>query len=259
MWGNHQAFLNGVIRKFLPKKILELGVAEGGSSIIILNAIQDIKNSHLYSIDLSTNEMIGFCVKDLFPQLSKNWSLFKGNIAPKFLEDIGNNIDMALIDTSHFEPGEILDFLMILPFLKEGAIIVFHDIGNQITKSKNARLEWAPYIIFNIIRGKKYLPSGKNILTHDIGAIELEENQFKYINDYFRALGGQWQYFPDEKHINLIKKFFRKYYHKDCLTIFKEAVEFNRKFVKNNPINKPQIYVYNNNSKHYFLDRKNKT
>ena len=114
MWGNQLAFINGVIRKFRPKKILELGVAEGGSSIIILNAIKDIKNSHLYSIDLSTNEMIGFCVKNIFPQFSKKWSLYTGNVAAKFLEEIGNGIDMVLIDSSHYEPGEILDFLIAL-------------------------------------------------------------------------------------------------------------------------------------------------
>ena len=71
------------------------------------------------------------------------------------MENISNNIDMVFIDSAHFEPGEILDFLIVLPFLKEGAIVGFHDIGNQITKPNilNNRNEWAPYLIFNIIRG----------------------------------------------------------------------------------------------------------
>ena len=56
------------------------------------------------------------------------------------------------------------------------------------------------------------MPSGKNILTQDIGVIKLERNQKKYIHDYFRALGGQWQYFPKEKHIKIIKSLFNKYY-----------------------------------------------
>ena len=65
MWGNQKEFLNGVIRKFRPKKVLEIGVAEGGSSIIILNAIKDIRDAHLFSIDLSKNNMIGYCVKNI--------------------------------------------------------------------------------------------------------------------------------------------------------------------------------------------------
>ena len=142
-----------------------------------------------------------------------------------------------MIDTSHFEPGEILDFLMILPFLKEEAIIIFHDIDHQIThaKGEDMRNEWAPYIIYNIIRGKKFLPSGKGILNKDIGAIRLEKNQKRFIHDYCRALGGQWQYFPKEEHIQIIFDFFKKYYDSECLVILNESVNFNRIFVKNNP------------------------
>ena len=45
-------FLNGIIRKYKPKKLLEIGVSKGGSSAIILNAIHDIEGSKLYSIDI---------------------------------------------------------------------------------------------------------------------------------------------------------------------------------------------------------------
>ena len=63
---------------------------------------------------------------------------------------------MALIDSAHFEPGEILDFIMVLPFLTEEAIIVIHDIANQIPATAynqawvGKRNEWPP----NSIRGK---------------------------------------------------------------------------------------------------------
>ena len=59
MWDNQREFLNGIIRKFKPKKIVEIGVSSGGSSIIILNSIKDIKNAHLYSIDLNSDKKIG--------------------------------------------------------------------------------------------------------------------------------------------------------------------------------------------------------
>jgi len=185
MYENQREFLNGIIRKIKPKKILELRVFFGGSSIIILNAIKDLKNSHLYSIDLNSNEIIGSCVKIHFPDLLKKWTLFKGDVAAQFLDKIGKNIDLAMIDTSHFEPGEILDFIMILPFLKEEAIVIFHDIDHQITsgKGKDMRYEWAPYLIFNIIRGEKYLPSGQGIFNKNIGEIKLEKNHKKFIHD----------------------------------------------------------------------------
>ena len=240
-------FLNEIIRRFKPKKIVEIGVNKGGSSIVILNALKNIINAHLYSIDLINQNYIGYCVKKFFPNLNKNWSLFKGNIAVNFIEKIGKNIDMVFIDTSHFEPGEILDFLMVFPFLKNEAIVGFHDISLQMhTIDSNERNEWAPYIIFNLIKGKKYLPLGKGILKKNIGVIKLDVDQKKYIHDYFRALGGQWQYFPKENHILLIRKFIKKYYDKECLIIFEEAVKFNRKFVMNNP---KEYYWAKNNKK----------
>ena len=243
MWANQREFLNGVIRYFKPKKIVEIGVAEGGGTSIILNAIQDIENSHLYSIDLSDSPNIGKCAKNLFPQFLNKWTLFTGNVAAKFMEQIGNNIDMVFIDSAHFEPGEILDFIIVLPFLKEGAIVGFHDIANQMNNNIKQRNEWAPYIIFNIIRGIPYYPSGKIFLKHDIGIKVLNQNQKQYYHDYFRALGGQWQYFPKESHIKLINELFQKYYDIKCRKMFQETVEFNRIFVKNNPMN--QIYGYN--------------
>jgi hypothetical protein len=100
MWDNQREFLNGLVRKFKPKKILEIGVFRGGSSIVLLNAIEDFKDSHLYSIDLDSRQEVGYCVNKYFPNLSKKWTLFKGKIATEYLEEIGDNIDMVLIDTA---------------------------------------------------------------------------------------------------------------------------------------------------------------
>ena len=240
MSDNERKFLNGIIRFSKPKKILEVGVRSGGSSSIILNAIEDFKDSKLYSIDLDSDKSVGECVYKYFPNLTKQWTLYKGNIATEYMEKIGNNIDMVFIDTAHFEPGEILDSLIVLPFLKTNAIMIIHDISTQINHYK--RDEWAPYIIFNGLRGKKYLPSGKNILNKNIGAIQLEKNQKNYYHDYFRLLGGQWQYYPKEIHINQIYKYFQKHYDKECLIMFIETITFNKVFVKLNP--KYVIYNY---------------
>ena len=77
-------FLNGIIRKFRPKNCLEIGVSRGGSSVVILNAIKDIKGSLLISLDLNERLFInktqktGHIVKEYFPELTKNWKLFVG-------------------------------------------------------------------------------------------------------------------------------------------------------------------------------------
>lgn len=77
-------FINGLIRKYKPKNCLEIGVADGGSSILILNAIQDIQNSSLVSLDLNIqlyydqSKMTGYRVNQYFPELTQNWKLLTG-------------------------------------------------------------------------------------------------------------------------------------------------------------------------------------
>jgi predicted O-methyltransferase YrrM len=130
---DEQKFFNGLLRKIKPKKIIEIGVSSGGSANLILNAIKDIEGAKLYSIDISKtvyknpSKEVGFAVKENFPELMNKWTLFKGGVTSEFIEQIGGNIELAFIDTAHVTPGEKLDWLQVLPFLKEEAIVVLHD------------------------------------------------------------------------------------------------------------------------------------
>ena len=82
---NDAYFINGLIRKLKPKNCLEVGVARGGSAVIILNAIKDIQDSVLVSMELNDKLFIdksketGYTVKEFFPELTKNWKLFTGD------------------------------------------------------------------------------------------------------------------------------------------------------------------------------------
>ena len=40
-----------MVRKFKPKKLVEIGVSGGGTAALMLNAIKDIPDAKLYSID----------------------------------------------------------------------------------------------------------------------------------------------------------------------------------------------------------------
>ena len=50
----------------------------------------------------------------------------------------------------------------------------------------------------------------------------------------------------------MIKKIFKKYYDKDCLTMFEEAISFNNIFVKNNPVNTSSKYKFTSESLSFF-------
>ena len=71
---DEQKFFNGLIRKYKPKKLVEIGVSAGGSSALILNAIKDIPNAKLYSIDryhgwfFNHTKPKGWLVDEKFPE-----------------------------------------------------------------------------------------------------------------------------------------------------------------------------------------------
>ena len=128
------SLINGIIRKHKPKNRLEVGVASGGSSILILKAIKDIKGAKLISLDLNTNlyinknNLTGYRVKAFFPELINKLQLFTGEQPHIFLEKLNLKYDFIFLDTAHISPGEIINLIEILTFLKENAIILLFDI-----------------------------------------------------------------------------------------------------------------------------------
>ena len=221
-----------------PKKLVEIGVSTGGSSAIILNSIKNINGAKLYSIDKLTycyripKKKTGFIVEEKFPELMNKWALYKGNITSAVIESIGKDIDLVFIDTAHYTPGEMLDWLQILPFLKEEATIVLHDIflmyhrGKIVKKKKN----FSNNQILVYIRGELFLPNySDKVFSNNIGAIKLCKEQNKFYRHYFMALGTQWEYMPNEDDLKLMRKFFKKYYGNKYVEIYDDAVEKNKK------------------------------
>ena len=234
---DEQRFFNGLIRKYKPKKIVEVGVSAGGSSALILNAIKDIPNAKLYSIDryngwfFNHTKSKGWLVNEKFPELMNKWTLYIGKNAAEVMESIGNNIDLAFIDTFHLTPGEMINWLEVLPFLKEEAIVVFHDafLMFQETQPANSKNNYSNNQLLCYIRGTLILPSyGDEIFSRNIGATKLDKNQKKYYKHYFMALGNLWEGFPEEKDIEILRNHFKKYYNEKLIEIFDNAVKKNR-------------------------------
>ena len=220
---DEQKFLNGIIRKFLPKKIVEIGVGGGGTSALILNAIKDIPDAKLYSIDKNKQwinnpkKKTGIIVQKYFSEFLDKWRLYTGEDVIEFIEEIGNNIDLVYIDNAHSTPIEMINFLEVLPFLKEEALVVLYDTFLNIQLLCN-------------LRGKLILPKyGERPFNRNIGALELFYNQRNYFEQYFLSLGSKWEYLPDQKNLYALKKFFKKYYGRKMTKIFDDAVSKNRK------------------------------
>ena len=178
-------FLCGMIRKHQPHKLIEVGVAEGGTSAVVLNCLQmECPDCEMYSVDLNENlyrndnYKTGYVLSDLSSYLRNldKHHLLTGGILPEFIYEIGSDIDFVILDTVHRLPGEILDFLCVLPFLSENAVVVLHDItmGTSYSRGTNDAISNNPrsFInetisddVYNIIKKEK---KSAIMVTHDI-------------------------------------------------------------------------------------------
>ena len=231
--------INGLIRKHRPKNCLEIGVANGGSSILILNAIKDFPESSLVSIDLFTfrnNKKIGYKVEENFPELMMKWKLFLGDMPHKFLSRLNIKFDLVFLDSAHIIPGEFFNFIEVLPFLNDNAIIILHDIVWHFYRLLDDKVainkETHPTqinLMSSLIGNKIMFKSNKKYLMN-IGAVFLDKNQKKYYLNYFLLLMNFWNYLPTDKQLNELRKFIIKYYNdKILLKIYDKAIYFNKK------------------------------
>jgi predicted O-methyltransferase YrrM len=233
-------FLNSLILRNRPKKLLEVGISAGSSSVIMLNALNIIGGGGgtLYSIDKSlnwyadNNKKTGFIV-DNYPELKHRWKLFTGGLTCEFIEKIGDKIEFCLIDTAHINPGEILDFLMILPFLSKNALVVFHDTNLHTirypyhVKKKlfpNWPIEWFSYSMTNNLLMSSIHGESKIIVNDfikklngevffgNIAGIRINSDTRKNIFNVFNLLSLKWQYNISNKEKLTITAFFQKYY-----------------------------------------------
>ena len=225
-------FLNGIIRHYKPKKIVEIGVSYGASSAILLNATKDNEQSRVYSLDLSpihykdSTKKTGFLIEELFPEFLDRWILQTGGLACEFLDQIGDGIDLCLIDTTHRHPGEFLDYLMVLPYMKKDGIIVIHD--TCFHTFPNFPPSGTCNILFSTIRGIKFSP------THwvekylpNIGAVQLEEKSFSDAWSIFNLLSLRWCYLITDQQIATMRRHFQKHYGAHEIFWFDQCCRYN--------------------------------
>jgi predicted O-methyltransferase YrrM len=228
-------FLNGLIRKTKPKRILELGVNKGGSSALILNAISDIPGSMLYSVDKHRNPLIGILVKEKFSKLTNKWRLSTGNIACYFLDEMTNNgkekFDLCFIDTMHLNPGEFLDILQVLPYLKKNAIVVLHDTAIYMGKAEvmadeaNQRYWRDGYtcrVLLNTLRGRMFHSTADYIFPN-IGGVVLDDDVEGMVKALFYNLTLEWVYMPPNLDLLKTLHFFKRFYPPHYVSVYYKA------------------------------------
>ncbi len=245
------AFLCGALKTFRPKKILEVGVAAGGSTAIILQALEEIGATYeMHSIDLAErqvhfrNEPTGFLAtlakERVFGKMSGTHKFHIGKILPQIIDEIGSGIDFVFLDTMHSLPGEVLDFLTVLPYLADNAVVVLHDVSlhHYSDNFKNTSGTFQPFgspcniatgVLFGAVTAEKFLnfqPDEELFRYPNIAAFKVNEQTAANIENVFLSLILRWNYFPDEQ-VKIYRQHYRRFYSDALVEIFQDAVDMN--------------------------------
>jgi predicted O-methyltransferase YrrM len=261
-------FINGMIRYFKPHRILELGVCEGGGSIVILNAISDMSETKLISIDideqarvnmtrLKQSPVVGHAAASKYPN-NKQWDLYIGKEPSEILDTLDTKFDLVIIDTLHIHPGETLNFLTILPYLLDSSIVIIQDISlfsifvglhnypfYPLSNFPKACL--ASRLLWDVLVGEKItIPvaayeeekSQWDIVYSNIGAIQINSDTRRYIDSLFSLLEFPWGVVPTK--ISAIAQYLESHYPLNQFKKFQYAFHKNTRFV----YNKTVLYHY---------------
>lgn len=236
---NH-AFISGLLKKKKPKKIVEIGIAEGGTTAVIMTALSMLGlESEVFSVDLNENFYkdknleTGYSYYDMREYIKPGKSkhqFFLGKTIGGVIDRIGKEVDFVIIDTTHVLPGEVLDFITILPYLTDDAIVVLHDVdvhyGRLLRNESGAKEDVATRILLSVVAAKRMIDTENKLCN--IAAFEINADTYRYIEGCFLALGLIWGYRLSIENLieyrNAISKKYDKYY----VELFDLAVRINR-------------------------------
>lgn len=229
-------FLCGLIRDKRPQKIVEVGVASGGTTLVILQCLKMLEmKSSLFSVDLNERlysnkeKETGYVARDVeadgrYASIYHRYLL--GKYLPEVLLEIDNDIDFLILDTVHHLPGEILDFLAALPLMKNGATVVLHDVTLQHEKETDDYC-FATQILFSCVSAEKYI---NNVDGYpNIAAFCVESDTCENVNDVFSALTLTWNYMLSQEETNIYRAWYNKFFNEQSCRLFEQALEMNSK------------------------------
>ena len=171
---------------------------------------------------------MGYKVYENFPELAKNWKLYTGDQPHKILVNLNMKFDFVLLDSAHLSPGEIINFIEVLPFLKENAIVIVHDIFYHFWHDSKTKFYPSCISLIPAIYGDKVLIYRKVGGVSNMGAVFLYSNQEEHYLDYFLLLLNFWEYIPTDEQINDLRRFIKQYYKdNEYINIFNIAVREN--------------------------------
>jgi predicted O-methyltransferase YrrM len=202
------AFFSGLVLAIKPSKIIEVGVASGWGSVVMLNALHsaglsdyayfgvDIADRFFYDSQYATGE----AVSEMLPSLESQYRLMTGASIGEVASTIGGEVDFAFIDAHHMHPWATLDLLALLPHLAPESWIALHDLSLCRKPDQHHQN-----------RGPKYLYEGwDGEKIHSVqvptmaGAIKLSSSLESHLPLLIDLLYTPWELTVDQKFVTPI-------------------------------------------------------
>ena len=169
-----------------------------------------------------------FAKEKIFGELRGTHEFHLGKILPQVIDEIGGGIDFVILDTVHALPGEVLDLLAMLPYLKAGSVVGMHDVAlNQ--QNPNMPEYFSNAALFSAVTAEKFLNFDERAPFRypNIGAFQVSQQTVDHIDNVFLSLILPWKYLPPEKEIVAYRRLYRRFYPAELCEIFQEAIDMN--------------------------------
>ena len=199
--GEDARFLHDLVREVRPSVAIELGVASGCSSAVILEAMrqsrgpgtrneelrtknEELKTSDgepetwLYAFDVTErcyfdpSHATGDAVAELTPWNAPHYRFATGDALIARARLDGLNAPFAFIDANHLHPWATVDLLGLLPAMAPAAWVALHDIRLPFVPGRTDTRGHGPRHLFETWPGEKR----QGGTDDNIGAIRLPHN-----------------------------------------------------------------------------------
>ncbi|MCH5240206.1 MAG: class I SAM-dependent methyltransferase [Muribaculaceae bacterium] len=238
-------FISRIVKDLQPKKILEVGVAYGGTTALLIKSLEMAGiEGEIFSVDLNSKfrgKKIGCMLKNINIPTNIKHSLTTGKLLKDCIEEIGEGIDLVVLDTSHNIPGEILEFLTVLPYMSKDGIVVLHDVHLSnlkaaIKKQAGRSLrKICPKVLFSTVSGEKFynLEDEKGLYLSNIAAFKINDSTFSKIEDLFFSISHTWYDDWSKEVLDSYREYLSKYYSPQCLILWDLIISNQQEYKEN--------------------------
>lgn len=201
------AFISSLIKEKRPAKVVEVGTSAGGSCAVMLRSLHDLGiDAEVHVVDLltyvyhdKTRDAGWLAIEEADLLGMERPHMHLGVVLPQVIEEIGEGIDFLVLDTTHSVPGEILEFLVALPYLSDGAIVCMHDIRQQYRGAKYSTSFATTLLMSSVVADKLISTDDKRSHGYpNIGAFRVTEQTREHVANVAQALTVPWNYRLDD-------------------------------------------------------------